>query len=399
MIQLFDEKENCCGCTACMNICPQRAINMVADDEGFKYPEINQKLCIECKMCKKVCTFQNGYNTKNNLKEPLVYAAKHKKDEIRMSSSSGGTFTAISDYVLDEKGVVYGVQFDGYFNVIHGRASNKEDRDKFKGSKYVQSDLSDIFQIIKKDLNNSLLVLFTGTPCQCAGLKAYLTKCTVSMENLLLCDIVCHGTPSPLMWKEYLHFCETANKSKIINYEFRSKILGWHTHTEASTYLNGKVDYKSSLSQSEKSLFYSHNTLRIACHNCRYTNLQRISDITIADFWGIEKSIPDFDDNKGVSLIMVNTPKGQDLFGHIKPALKCCESDTKKCFQPQLQHPCKPSSKRDEFWKDYYTKGYPYIIKKYTDFGYKNALKKFMKKTLEKCHLLESVKKYIRKLQ
>lgn len=391
MISVYDKQEECCGCTACKSICATKAIEMKPDKEGFLYPKIDQKLCIGCSLCRKVCAFQNGYDKSQNLEMQYVYAAKHIDEKIRMSSTSGGAFTAISDYILDKDGVVYGVTFDENMNVIHKIASTKEERDKFKGAKYVQSDLGNTFTEIKKHLESQKFVLFTGTPCQTAGLKNYLNR--INIENLLLCDIVCHGTPSPLMWREYIEYLEHKEKSKIVEYYCRSKAKGWHGHHAMAIYQNGKIDYESILSQTHKALFNSHNIHRLACHNCKYTNLQRPSDITIADFWGIEKCMPDFDDNKGTSLILINSLKGQRLIEGIKGNLIYRECKTQDFLQPQLQYPSKASTQREKFWEDYRLNGYKYIIKKYAGYNLKSRIKGLIKSLLQKTRLLRYVKK------
>ncbi|MHB8129762.1 MAG: Coenzyme F420 hydrogenase/dehydrogenase, beta subunit C-terminal domain [Mobilitalea sp.] len=394
MITVYDKKEDCCGCTACENICPTKSILMKCDEEGFFYPQIDQKRCTDCGLCKEVCAFQNGYSVSQNLVIPYVYAAKHINEKVRMNSTSGGVFSALSDYIIDKNGVVFGVSFDSDMNVIHQMAITKAEVEKFKGSKYVQSDLRKVYQEIKKLLVNGRLILFTGTPCQTAGLISYLEK--INTVNLILCDIVCHGTPSPLMWREHISSMENKEKDKIIEYYFRHKVQGWHAHNEMIIYNNGKKDYDSILSQKHQELYNSHNILRPACHNCKYTNLHRPSDITIADFWGIERCLPDFDDNKGTSLVLVNTSKGQQLYEEIKRNLIYRESNTRDCLQPQLQYPTKKSEERDEFWEDYNRKGYNYIIKKYTSYKYKNRIKKVIKNFLQKIELLDAVKKFIR---
>lgn len=393
MISVFDKKEDCCGCTACKHICPKRAIEMKPDEEGFLYPEINQEICTECGLCRKVCAFQNGYDTSHNFSMPYVYAVKHSDEKVRMTSTSGGAFSAIADYILDNIGMVCGVAFDEKLNVVHQIASTKEVKDKFKGSKYVQSNLGNIYVEIKDLLEKQKLVLFTGTPCQNAGLKSFLTG--VRKEKLFLCDIVCHGTPSPLMWREHIAHLENKEKSKIVQYYCRSKVKGWHGHNEMVVYENGKKDYKSNLSQKHKVLFYSHSILRPSCYHCKYTNLKRPSDITIADFWGIEKCMPDFDDNKGVSLVLINSSKGQRLFEDIKENLIYRESNTKDCLQPHLQYPAKPSAKREQFWEDYRLNGYKYIVKKYAGYNFKNRAKGSIKILLSKMGILDTVRKLL----
>jgi len=395
MIKLYKEKKDCCGCTACMSICPKGAISMQVDEEGFFYPTIDTEKCIECSLCKKVCSFQNGYNKNGNSDFPFIYAIKHKDEAVRKSSTSGGAFTAISDYILEREGDVYGVAFDESMCVVHQKANSKEEREKLKGSKYVQSDLKNTFAEIKALLQNDRNVLFTGTPCQTAGLKSYLDN--KNTEKLILCDIVCHGTPSPLMWKEHIAFSEKKNNLKIIQYYCRSKVNGWHGHNELTIYENGNEDYSTALSQKHKKLFYSHNILRPSCHNCQYTNLRRLSDITIGDFWGIEKCMPDFDDNKGVSLLLLNSSKGKEIFANIKKNLEYRVSSTKDCLQPQLEYPTKPSPKRDKFWRHYNSRGYKYVIKKYAGYGFKNQATQYCVTVIRKTGLIKLIKRILKR--
>jgi len=383
MISVYDNKIDCCGCSGCEHICPTKAIAMDSDSEGFKYPVINTELCIDCGKCREVCAFQKGYDISENFDVPLVYAVKHKNEEIRGSSTSGGAFTAISDKIIESGGIVYGVTFDSQLNVVHKNALDKSQRDKFKGSKYVQSDIKNTFSEIYKLLKDNNYVLFSGTPCQVAGLNSYLKMKRVATKNLLTLDIVCHGTPSPLIWKEHIKTLEQYFNMKVTMYYFRPKIKGWHTHNEIVMFEDKTYDSESLLTQTFRNLFYSHNILRPSCHNCKYTNLKRPSDITIADFWGIEKSIPEFDDNKGVSLVLANTVKGQLIFDDIKSTIQFINSNTGDCLQPQLQKPSSKSDDRDTFWEDYYNKGYYYVLKKFAGYNLFNRTKNKFKKLIK----------------
>lgn len=372
MIDIKD-KSLCCGCGACMNICPKGAIKMISDEEGFRYPKIDSSKCIDCGLCNKVCPMLNSDKLFQD--DPKVYAVKIKDEESRKNSTSGGMFTAISNYILSSGGVVYGATYDDNMKVVHSRLTDTKERDNAKGSKYVQSNIENIFEQVKKDLKDKI-VLFTGTPCQNASLKQYLSK----SDSLYLCDIVCHGVPSPLMWEERVKLL--SKKGKVVDYYFRDKINGWHTHTEKVIYEN-KIDYKSNLSQMGKEIFYSHLILRPSCHTCPFTSIKRVSDITIGDFWGIDKVMPDFDDNKGVSLVLLNTKKGLELFNKVKNDLIVRESNTKDCLQPQLMYPSKPNPKREQFFKDYNKYGYEYVLKKYAVYGFKKESIQFVKRTIK----------------
>jgi coenzyme F420-reducing hydrogenase beta subunit len=392
MISVYGNKNECCGCTACKFICPVDAIEMIADKEGFLYPTIDQTICIECKKCQDICAFKNGYSTEDNFAEPLVFAARHKNENVLLSSTSGGAFTAISDYVLNKGGVVFGAGFDDNFNVIHQIAEDTEMRERLKGSKYVQSDLKKTYLEVKKSLAEDKLVLFTGTPCQNTGLRAFLLE--ESVENLILCDLVCHGTPSPLMWREYLENIVKKTKQSVEAFSFRDKRIGWRGANTTVKFAGKSVSNKEIVNVYSK-LYFSQTMTRPSCHNCKYTNLKRPSDITIADFWGIEDCTPDFDDNKGTSLLVINTEKGKKVLNNIREDLIIRESCIEDCVkkQTQLQAPPMPAPYRQEFWHDYEKYGYGYISKKYGGNNIKAHLKRRVKSILATLGLLDVIRR------
>lgn len=356
-MQIFTSKNECCGCSACEQICPKNAIKMTADNEGFLYPEIDSSLCVECGACKKVCAFQNGC-VKNHSQK--AYAVKHKNLDTRMTSRSGGVFIAISDYILDRNGSVYGAAFDDDFSVCHIRTTTKSERDRLKGSKYVQSDVKDTFSSVKDDLKNGMYVLFSGTACQVAGLKNYLGKTDTS--KLYTCDLVCHGVPSPKIWIEYLDYCERKFKGKVTNADFRDKTIGWNTHKEAVW-----IDNQKHILKGYTYLFYENEIERPSCYNCKYSNLERPADFTLADFWGIDRLVSGFNDNKGVSLLLVNTDRGAELFDTVKNDVDYAECDIEKSIEPNpnlYKATDKPAS-REAFWLYYHKKGFVKTYKKY----------------------------------
>jgi coenzyme F420-reducing hydrogenase beta subunit len=225
-------KEDCCGCTACFSVCGKNAISMFPDDLGFLYPKVDMQKCINCGLCEKVCAFNAFYSKRDNFETPLVYAVRHKKMKEIETSRSGAMFIALSDWILKNNGVVYGVGYTDHFHVVHKRATTKEERDEFKGSKYVQSDINTVFRQVKADLKNGLKVLFSGTPCQTSGLRTSLLN--TNTTNLYLCDIVCHGVPSPYFWRDYLAYIEKKQKDTVIKVDFRNKSkLGWTAHKES----------------------------------------------------------------------------------------------------------------------------------------------------------------------
>lgn len=387
MIQLFAEKKDCCGCTACAQVCPAGAIAMSPDEEGFNYPRIDAVKCTECGLCLRACAWNNPSVIPGRPDEPAVYAVRHLDDGVRLVSSSGGAFTALSDAVMEQEGAVYGAVFDDRMNVVHTRALTQTQRDALRGSKYVQSNPDGVFRKVRDDLLAGRRVLFTGTPCQTAGLLAFLGG--AETENLVLCDLVCHGVPSPLLWREHLTRLEKALGSPVAAYFFRDKALGWHRHVEKAIGADGKEESASLLSQEHKELFYSHNALRPACHDCRYASLRRPSDITLGDFRGIGKTMPDFDDDKGVSLVLVSTGKGRALFGKILHQVECRPGDTAGCMQPNLIRPTAPSPDRAAFWALYRRRGYAAAVRRYAGLGLYAQLKKKVKRRLLNAGLLK----------
>lgn len=384
-IKLFENKSECCGCTACMNICPNKAIRMKIDEEGFLYPVIDKEKCIECGLCKKVCALQNGYNIENRLEKVEVYATKNKSDIVRMHSSSGGLFYTLSKNVLNKNGVVYGCIFDDNFHAIHIRTDNMDGIKKMMGSKYSQSELGNVYNNVKKDLKNGKLVLFTGTPCQVAGLNKFLKD--KDNSKLILVDLICHGTPSPQLFQDYIKFLEKTKKKKIKGYYHRSNKISWQQHTENVVYEGGKEDYTSRLSQTWKRIFYSDLCLRPSCYSCKYTNTKRPGDITIGDFWGIEQYDKEFVDKKGVSLVLINTTKGQKLFKEISNDLLINKRKIEEAIvkNPQLKQPINISiNERKKFWSDYKNNGFKYIANKYGGYNNIGKLKNLIKRIIKR---------------
>ncbi len=356
MQKIVYSKELCCGCTTCYEICPKHAIEMKADEEGFLYPFINSDKCIKCGLCEKKCAFNHSDDYKNMF-DVQAYGVKHKLEEVRSASRSGGAFTVISDWVLENNGVVYGAAYNDEYRVVHKRADSKDDRNAFRGSKYVQSDLTNIFPMIKQDLKDGKDVLFTGVACQVAGLYAYLDK---DYSNLFTCDIVCHGVPSPLIWEEYVKWVNKRHNGTIEFIDFRSKQeFGWTSHVEKFV-INGKNYYSTKFRQ----LFYEDSVLRPSCYNCQYTSINRPADFTIADFWGYPKG--EFNDNKGISLVLLNNQKAVDVFEKIKDDATYVTYDVNKLVHPNLKKPTKEPENRSEFWETFNKAGIDGIITKYT---------------------------------
>lgn len=323
MIKLAD-KNLCSGCHACYNICPQNCITMDADDEGFLYPDIEQEKCVSCGRCKTVCPVLREYN---GHKRGQAYACINKNDEIRMNSSSGGIFTLIAEYVTEQGGIVFGASFDSELNVHHIEVKNKDGLYKLRGSKYLQSRIGNTYAVAESYLKQGRIVLFSGTPCQISGLKAYLGK---EYDNLIMQDIICHGVPSPMVWQKYLAYqeeiydCPIDRKS---NPAFRQKDEGWKIYNVSFKFINDAVYKKSSDKDLYIKAFLSNICLRPSCYNCNSKFLERESDITLADFWGVENVVPDMFDDKGTSLVFVNSPKGRKIFEKISKDMLYKEVD------------------------------------------------------------------------
>ena len=288
---------------------------------------------------------------------------KHNDINQRVSSRSGGAFVAFSDWILKNKGAIYGAVVCNDFSVRHIRSLNHNGQMMMKKAKYVQSDTSDTFINVKNDLDNCKYVLYTGTPCQIAGLKKYLLTLNVDTKKLYTCDLICHGVPSPLVWKDYVNYVQSKANKTISHIEFRDKEFGWDSHCESFTFIGTEKKY---VSKDYTNLFYKHVMFRPSCYNCKFANTNRVGDITLGDFWGIEKNNEAFNDNKGVSLVLCNTEKGKKLFDMTKRDLKYFSCDINNCLQPTLQRPSTPSNKLNDFWKDYQTKNFKYILNKYS---------------------------------
>lgn len=324
------EPKDCCGCNACAQRCPKHCIILTEDHEGFLYPKVNTELCIECGLCEKVCPVINQKPKKGPLE---VYAAINPDEQIRKESSSGGIFTLLAEKIIQENGVVFGARFDENWEVRHDYTETIEGLAVFRSSKYVQSRIEDNYLKAEKFLKEKRKVLFSGTPCQIAGLKKFLRK---EYDNLLTVDFICHGVPSTKVWRMYLdetcrnlikrgsssNFIDEGRRSYIEAINFRHKILGWKR-------ISFFLKLNSAFIQSEKNTegifepfsenafmkaFLSDTILRPSCYQCPCKSGKSTSDITIADYWNIQQVLPEFDDDKGISLVLTNTSKGENIF-------------------------------------------------------------------------------------
>lgn len=356
-------KFECCGCTACASICSKHAIDMFPDELGFKYPSVNEDICVDCGRCVDVCQFKKNYERIGLFSTPEIYGLRSNEDAELRKSQSGAAFFCISEEILKEGGIVYGAVAKP-FAVKHESARNVVERNRMRGSKYIQSDLGNIFIEIKKNLAKGETVLFTGTPCQVAGLKSFIGQ--KFSERLFTVDLLCHGVASPKIWQDYLKYLETKYKGKIEKVNFRNKKFGWKVPRE--TYL---IKEKEISTTTFLDLYFSHNISRECCSVCPYTNYSRIGDLSLGDFWGWERTHSELNDNKGVSLFFINSEKGKNLFKKIRDKVIYVPTTKEECKQNVLMHPTQHGNDREIFISEYKKKGFTAVVKKYTQEGWK----------------------------
>ena len=322
----------------------------------------------------------------NHFDKPQVFAVKHKSDSERMASQSGGAFALLSDYILDQGGIVYGCAFDDKFQAVHIRADSVSDRNKMRYSKYVQSNMGEIYKAVLKDLEEGHTVLFSGTSCQVAGIKRFLDMFFGRVKGQFYStDIVCHGVPSPRIWRDFLKWEEDKKKSNIEHVICRNKEkFGWKSHIVTTAFKNGKK-YDSRVFPK---IFYSHVALRPGCYKCPYKSITHPSDVTIADYWGIDNALPGFKDDKGVSLVLVNSEEGEKLFAGCKDQMICKETQIEDSMQKPLIEPYDPPVNRSAFWADYNNLSFDEIARKYGNYSlykdFKWKTKAFLKRKVLK---------------
>lgn len=307
-------KKDCCGCHACAISCPKGCITMQRDAEGFWYPRVDEGACIKCGLCEKVCPVLNAVPADDSA-QPEAFAAINPEEQVRLESSSGGVFSALANRVLEEDGVVFGAAWtEDFREVRHIGVESVAELAKLRGSKYVQSTLGASYLQVKKHLEEGRKVLFSGTPCQAEGLKTFLRK---DYDNLLCVDIVCHGVPAPAVWQRYLEECEKTAGAPVQSVQFRSKDTGWQSSTVKLAFQNGHKQAKLISQDFFVNAFLRNACLRPSCHDCRFKKLNRVSDLTLADFWGIEDIYPEMDDNKGTSLVLAHSEKGRKALSEL----------------------------------------------------------------------------------
>lgn len=369
MIEIKDKKE-CTGCGACINVCPKQAISFKEDGEGFSYPYVDVKKCIDCHLCEKICPLiEDRWKLYVQKEErfPIFYAGQLVNKEELQYVSSGGAFWAFTQTILFLGGVVYGAVQKDVDNVCHLRTTKIEEASQIRRSKYFQSDTKETYSQVKEDLKDGRTVLFSGTGCQIAGLTTFLHK---SYPNLYTCDVVCHGVPSRKVWQKYREEKEALVKKKITKLIFRDKSLGWSNNQYKITYEDGSIEKERSVNQLFHAGYLAGLFYRPSCGNCKFANLPRLSDITLADFWKYEGKYHNPEtNNMGVSLISVNSSKGEKLLELSKSYLSY-EPTTKKQALSSCRHLDEHPTEniyRERFFKMFPNQGYHSSVSYYLE--------------------------------
>lgn len=361
------EKKECTGCMACYNICSVNAIDMKPNEQGFLYPVVNENLCIKCEACIKKCPIINEEKLdQESLFHQKIYAAWNKNDEVRKKSSSGGVFSLIAQFVLQNDGLVVGAGFDDKMQVTHMIVEEKEELPKLMGSKYVQSYIGQVYKTVREKLIEGKKVLFVGTPCQVVGIKKFIGQNLY--QNLVTIDLACHGAPSPRIFNEYIQYFEEKFGSKVEKIEFRNKKFGWKKYAMVLSFCNGKQDIGVYNNSPYLHGFMKDIFLRDSCYQCKYTNTTREGDITLGDFWGYQsKEQKDIDDDRGISFVIINSETGKNIFDAIKHNLEYFERNIEdiKVGNKVLNRPTHIPKARQDFWDAHEKKDFDYLIKSY----------------------------------
>lgn len=405
-------KQDCCGCTACASACPKQCITMTADCEGFQYPVIDKKKCIDCHICEKKCPVfgrrkvvaSHGLD-KAEVNRKAVAVADSLPDafvcflrnvEIRQQSTSGGVFTALAQYVLRLGGIVYGVILDDGQKVVHTFAENETDLAKMRRSKYVQSNQNGIYLQVKENLRQGRIVLYSGTPCQVTGLKSYLGG---TYENLITVDIFCHGVGSPLYWEKYVQYVSQKMKSPVKEVRFREKTYGYNSACLAVYFQNGKSIHKGHDDDLYWTAFSKNYIYRPSCYACAFKNINHVADFTIGDFWNAEHLPSQFKEANGCSLLLCHSEKAQKILEKLHSSLETTPVELAEALdingghQPSMLITCpEVPEKRNEWFEDMVNMTPQELVNRYLPQGVKGKIKRIIKPILYKTGLLEKIK-------
>lgn len=401
MIEIKDKKK-CCGCTACYNACPVNAISMEPDFEGFLYPSVDKEKCIDCGLCERVCPIINFSEPDNGYLKSFVLRTKDKDD--LLGSTSGGFTTPLIDYVISHDGIVCCASYNANFKVEHIIVSSQKDvaenKKYMRGSKYVQSDLGESYKAIKTCLQDNKLVCFIGTTCQVTGLKQYLGK---EYENLITVDLVCHGTPSPLLFEKYVKYQEDKHKSKIEDIVFRNKTYGYHSGTMRIKFANGDDYFGSARVDYMLKSFFTEIASRPSCYECRFKTKKRVSDFTIYDAWRADQIVKSIkDDDKGYTNVIVHSQKGLDILETLKDEYCIYEADSDlavKLDGKMVMRSAVPHPLRDNYYKDLATDDLGEHINKFIPITRMDYFFESFKIVLYKMGLIRTLKKIKKRIK
>ena len=382
MVEIKD-KIQCCGCNACGDICPKGAISFPVDNEGIWYPRIDKDLCVDCGLCNKTCPVENISDLKkNDLQQAVCYAAEHKNLEVVFDSTSGGLFSALADIMYAKGGYVGGAVFNDDLSVSQFISNDKHDLPRLRSSKYLQSNAEGFYKKVKALLVKGEQVLVCGTPCQMAAMRAYLGR---DYPNLIIADFVCLGINSPKVWRKYLDSYEARYGSPVVYAKAKSKEYGWRNLTQKVVLADGREFFETKdTSKLTQGYIGTHMYTRPSCYNCQFKGFPRISDITLADFWGIENYSSELEKNLGTSLVMVNSQKGMAYFEEVKKKLHFIEMPFESILKgnPALTTPLKfYGGDREAFFRDLDLLPFGDVIDKYSNYptGRTQQIKKFVK--------------------
>ena len=390
-----NEKSMCSGCMACVNSCPVNAITIVRDSEGFYYPEIKKEKCVDCGMCEKVCQYRNRQEL-DTIEPCGAFIVQNTDMLVLKKSTSGGFFYSLCKYVISRNGVVYGAILDKDLKVRHSRACTMEECFAFLGSKYVQSDITGIYQKVKSDLSDNKPVCFSGTPCQVAGLFKCFTK---KPDNLILLDIVCHGVASPLVWEKYVEFERKDKNDTITDVEFRSKKYGYQNSCMHISFSNRET-YGTSRSNPYLKVFYSHIALRPSCYNCAVKSVRHISDFTIFDSWEAYKFAKE-DNDLGYTNVIVQTQQGMNIITQLEQ-IKKWEVELQDILPKNggmVLKSASMNSNRNNFFSSLSEKGFKVSFDQYLPFKKTDRIVEKLKMTVGRIPLFRLISKQKRKKQ
>lgn len=378
-MQICDKK--CMGCAACYSACPVDAIEMKPDIRGFLVPVIRQNICIRCNKCRQICPLNAEFaEAESNIQ--TVYSCWTQDDKTRKESSSGGMFTVFAKQILKEKpgAGVFGAAYDSEWKVVHQKIDGADELYRLRGSKYVQSDIGESYEEAERMLKTGQTVLFTGTPCQIAGLKSYLGK---EYEELYTIDLLCHGVPSPMIFKQYINYMKEKHGKDIRQLQMRYKKPSWSNFSTKITFGQGKKLVASKFKDPYMIGFLRNLYLRKSCHECRYASKNRVGDLTIADFWGYQAYTKETrNDQRGISLVTVNSAKGKQLFARIQNHVFAQEQSLDYAIRGNqgFLHPWEPNEQSEMFWYDFeHGMEYEKLISKYCRPGKASAKTKLLR--------------------